>query len=197
LLRSNACLRGQHQELSAVSLLENVPALEKELLVQLAGADNAARLKPIVWDEVGAQVYAPQWVRLVQLNADRLKGVMPESLSSVAADLKAFGRTLVDVSNEPPDSDSAEVLANAVVGAAMALLLIQRGGEMCIAPGQEVTVNFGAYNLKPFGLLAALKCDATAAGTWVAQCAEVGIAGIDLATVAPPAVRNQNHELTI
>jgi hypothetical protein len=79
----------------------------------------------------------------------------------------------------------------------MALLLIQRGGEMCIAPGQEVTVNFGAYNLKPFGLLAALKSDATAAGTWVAQCAEVGIAGIDLATVAPPAVRNQNHELTI
>src|SRR5262249_57793278 len=63
----------QGQELPAASLLEDVPGLEKELLAKLAGDDKAARLKQIVWDEVGACVYIPHWARLVRLNTSRLK----------------------------------------------------------------------------------------------------------------------------
>ena len=185
----------QGQELPAASLLEDLPALEKELLAKLAGADNAARLKQIVWDEVGSCVYIPQWERLVGLNASCLKGVTPESLGSVAANLKAFGKSLVDPSNEQPDDENAEALANAVVGAAMALLLIRRGGQVDIAPGQEVSVNFGAYSLKPFGLLPILKNDGTATDTWIAQCSEVGIAGIELTTVAPSSEDGATGEL--
>ena len=185
----------QGQELPAASLLEDLPGLEKELLAKLAGADNAARLTQIVWDEVGACVYVPQWARLVGLNASRLKGVTPESLGSVAANLKAFGKSLVDSSNEQPDDENAEALANAVVGAAMALLLIRRGGQVDIAPGQEVSVNFGAYSLKPFGLLPILKNDGTATDTWIAQCSEVGIAGIELTTVAPSSEDGATGEL--
>jgi heat shock protein HtpX len=175
----------QGQELPAASLLDDVPALEKELLAKLAGTDEAGRLKQIVWDEVGACVYIPLWARLVGLNANRLKSVTPDSLGSVATNLKVFGKTLVDPANEPPDDDNAEALANAVVGAAMASLLIQRGGQVDIEPGHEVSVNFGAYNLKPFGLLPTLKNDRATTDTWIAQCAEVGIAGIELATAAP------------
>jgi heat shock protein HtpX len=175
----------QGQELPAASLLDDVPALEKELLAKLAGTDEAGRLKQIVWDEVGACVYIPLWARLVGLNANRLKSVTPDSLGSVATNLRVFGKTLVDPANEPPDDDNAEALANAVVGAAMALLLIQRGGQVDIEPGHEVSVNFGAYSLKPFGLLPTLKNDRATSDTWIAQCAEVGIAGIELATAAP------------
>ena len=185
----------QEQELPAASLLENVPALEKELLSRLAGADKAAGLKQIVWDEVGACVYIPQWARLVRMNATCLKGVTPESLVSVAADLKAFGKTLVGPSNESPDDENAEALANAVVGAAMALLLIRCGGQVEIAPGREVSVNFGTYRLKPFELMPTLQSDGTATDTWIAQCAEVGIAGIELAAVAPSSEGGTNAEL--
>ena len=185
----------QEQELPAASLLEDVSALEKELLAKLAGADKAAGLKQIVWDEVGACVYIPQWARLVQMNATRLKGVTPESLGSVAADLKAFGKTLVDPSNEPPDDENAEALANAVVGAAMAMLLIRCGGQANIAPGHEVSVNFGPYSLKPFELMPTLKNDGSATDTWIAQCAEVGIAGIELATVVPSSEGGATAEL--
>jgi hypothetical protein len=185
----------QEQESPAASLLENVSALEKELLAELAGADNAAGLKQIVWDEVGACVYLPQWARLVRMNATRLKGVTPETLGSVAADLKAFGKTLVKPSNEPPDDEDAEALANAVVGAAMALLLIRCGGQVNTAPGHEVSVNFGTYSLKPFELMPTLKNDGSATETWIAQCAEVGIAGIELATVVPSSEGGASAEL--
>jgi hypothetical protein len=69
----------------------------------------------------------------------------------------------------------------------MALLLIRRGGQVDIEPGHEVSINFGAYSLKPFGLLPTLKNEAAATDTWIAQCAEVGIAGIELATVTTSA----------
>jgi hypothetical protein len=123
------------------------------------------------------------------LNANRLKSVTPEPLGSVAANLRAFGKTLVDPADERSDDENAEALANAVVGAAMALLLIRRGGQMDIEPGHEVSVNLGAYSLKPFGLLPTSKNDGAATVTWIARCAEVGTRGIELATVAPSSVQ--------
>jgi hypothetical protein len=91
--------------LPAVSLLEDVSALERELMAQLAGGDNAAKLQPIVWGEVGSRDYLPQWTQLVQLNAAGLKGITPESLSQVATDLKAVGKTLRDLSGAMPGDE--------------------------------------------------------------------------------------------
>ena len=76
----------------------------------------------------------------------------------------------------------------------MALLLIRRGGQVDIAPGHEVSIR--AYSLKPFGLLATLKEDSAATDTWLAQCANVGIAGIDLGAVVPPSEGSANSGLS-
>jgi Zn-dependent protease with chaperone function len=170
----------QSQELPAVSLLEDVSALERELLAQLAGADKAAQLEPIVWGEVGARVYIPLWTRLVRFNASRLKGLTPDSLSNVAANLKAFGKTLVDPSNETPDDENAAALADAVAGAALALLLVGRGGELDVALGHEVMVNVGGTQVRPFGLLLALSNGTMPTHTWATRCVELGIAGLEL-----------------
>jgi Zn-dependent protease with chaperone function len=51
------------EDLPAVSLLEDVPALERALISQMAGTEKAAKLKPIHWQEVGAEVYVPQWTK--------------------------------------------------------------------------------------------------------------------------------------
>ena len=77
----------------------------------------------------------------------------------------------------------------------MALLLIRCGGQANIAPGHEVSVNFGPYSLKPFELMPTLKNDGSATDTWIAQCAEVGIAGIELATVVPSSEGGATAEL--
>ena len=173
----------QSQDLPALSLLEDVPALERELLAQMAGASEAAQLSPIIWSQVGSRVYVPQWTRLVQLNASRLKGVTPEALGNITDDLKAFGKTLLDLSSEPPDSEGASALANGVVGAALALLLIQRGGQLDFAPGNEFTVKLSGHEVKPFGVVLALKDGSIDPRDWGTRCVELGIAGTELGAV--------------
>ncbi|MBO0764163.1 MAG: M48 family metallopeptidase [Hyphomicrobiaceae bacterium] len=172
----------------AVSLLQDVPTLERQLMAQLAGPDEAAKLTPIVWGEVGSRVYFPHWARLVQLNAASLSGVTPESLSKVAADPKSFGKGLVDLSKQAPGDETAEALAIGVAGAALNLLLIERGGRLDVTPGHDISVKLGGYDVKPFGVLPALKDGTMPAHTWEAQCAELGIAGADLGAVAASAL---------
>ncbi len=175
------------EDLPAVSLLEDVPALERSLISQLAGGDKAAKLKPIGWKEVGAEVYVPQWTKLVQMNSVGLKDVTPEALPKLVADTKGFGKTLVDYANEKPDVENAEGLANATVGAALALLLIQRGGELDAAPGDDISVVLNGQRVKPFNLLITLKNGEITAEAWAAQCAALKITTASLAAAAPPA----------
>jgi Zn-dependent protease with chaperone function len=168
----------------AVSLLEDVPALERELLAHFVGADKVANMKPIVWGDVGSRVYIPQWTQLAQLNAPRLAGVTPESLSRVAADLRAFGKTLIDHHSKPaPDDVAGVTLANAVVGSALAVLLIARGGRLDITPGRDTSIRIGAHDVTPFSVMPALRNGSMAGEAWAARCAELGIAGADLGAV--------------
>ena len=180
------------EDLPAVSLLEDVPALERALMAQIAGTEKAAKLKPIGWEEVGSQVYIPQWTRLVQLNAAGLQGVTPESLPKLAGDIKTFGKTLVDYSNEKPEEENAEGLANSVVGAALNLLLIQRGGSLDTAPGNDVSVTLNGQQVKPFGILLALKNNEIMPEVWSAQCTALNIATINLGEVVPAAADKTN-----
>lgn len=172
------------EDLPAVSLLEDVPGLERELVTQLAGPETAAKLKGIGWSEVVPQVYSPQWTQLVQLNVVALEGVTPEALVTVAGDLKTFGLTLVDYAKEKPEAEQAEELANGVVGAALTLLLTQSGATLHTAPGEEISLTHNGTEVKPFGLFSALQKGELTAETWRAQCAGLNLAGVDLATAA-------------
>ena len=169
----------------AISLLEDVPTLDRDLMAQLAGRDKAA-LVPISWSEVGSRVYVPQWQRLVQSNSAALKGVTPGSLSRLVPGLRAFGKTLVGFRNQTLDDDDAELMASAIVGAALTLLLIPRGGQLDVTPGHGISVRIGGYDLQPMDLLMALKDGEIAAHTWELQCNELGIAAADLGAVVSP-----------
>jgi heat shock protein HtpX len=175
----------QPQDPPALSLLEDVSALERELAGQFAGAEYAAGLQAIVWGDVGAQVYLPIWTKLVQANAGRLAGLTPQSLGTVATDPHAFGKTLVQISHEPPDDESAAGLANAVTGAALALLLVECGGALRFTPGSDISVGLRGQEVKPFGVLSALNDGGLTAEAWTAQCLELGIVGSGLAVAAP------------
>ncbi|HEX9046836.1 MAG TPA: M48 family metallopeptidase [Verrucomicrobiae bacterium] len=166
----------------AVSLLENVPALERELLVRAAGREESARLKDIVWADVGSQVYVPHWTKLAQLNAAKLHGIVPESLAKQAADIRNFGGTLVDFSGRSPFGESAENLAVAVVGATITLLLLQRGGKLDTAPGSDISVTLNGHRVLPFHLMPSLKSGAIKPEAWAQQCVELGINATDLAS---------------
>jgi len=169
----------------SVSLLENVPALERELLARAAGAETVAKLKDIVWADVGQAIYVPQWSKLVQMNIARLRGVTPETLGTLAANLRDFGSTLVDFSGRSPFGQNAENLAVAVVGAAITLRLLQRGGVLQATLGSDICVTLNGHRLLPFALVSALKSGEMKPETWAQQCAELGLNGTALGTVIP------------
>ena len=165
----------------ALSLLENVPSLESELLVTIAGPETARKLKPVLWSDVGAQVYQSQWKKLVESNADALKGVTPESLPGLAADLKEFGLRLVDFASMRPPADKAPGLAAAVTGAALAILLLNSGATAETRPGKALTITLGGTAIEPFAVLAELASGKLTAEAWAQQCAQLGITGKEVA----------------
>jgi len=164
----------------ALSLLGNVTLLEDQLMVTLAGAEQAGKLRPIHWSEVCSQVYLPQWTALAKANGSGLSGITPESLPQSAANLKAFGQRFVDLSGAKVEDESAEGMARAVVGAALTILTLNRGGKLDGAPGQAVSVTCGSIKFEPFRFLQSLAERKTTAEAWQGQCAELGILGVDL-----------------
>lgn len=170
----------------AASLLNDVPALERELMAQMAGADGA-QLTQISWEDTGARVYIPQWTRLVEAHAAGLEGITPAALPRIAGDLQGLGRSLLELTGQPPDDESAAALANGVVGAALLLLLIAHGGQLHVIPGEEFFVRLEGHEVMPFTVLPALQRGTISAQAWDRQCTALGIAGADLSKVAAPA----------
>src|SRR5262249_52967625 len=74
---------------SALTLLDGVSALERDLLVAVADADRVRKLKPVSWDDVGSAVYIPRWQAFVREHASVLSGKTPNELATL--DWKAVG----------------------------------------------------------------------------------------------------------
>ncbi len=125
-------------------------------------------------------MYLPQWTALVKANGPGLSGITPESLPQSAANLKAFGQRFVDFSGAKVEDESAEGMARAVVGAALTIVTLNRGGKLDGAPGQAVSVTCSSIKIEPFRLLQSLAERKTTAEAWQGQCAELGILGVDL-----------------
>jgi heat shock protein HtpX len=183
-------------EAPALSLLADVPALEKQLLQTIAGPEQAGKLNPIEWPNVCTQVYLPQWKKLVEVNVAALSNVQPESLPGMAANRKAL--KFVFVSGEQPAEANAEGLAGAVIGAALVLALTAKGGKIQAAPGENVSVVIGSLTLEPFGIMEALANGSTKADQWQQQIAQAGITGVNLSdTWAEIPVETETREVSM
>ncbi len=128
-------------------------------------------------------MYLPQWSALLKANTDVLSGVTPESLPQLAADVKTFGKRCKDYEGEKSDDEHAEDLAGAVIGAALSVLLANRGAKADAMPGQPITVTVGSTTVEPFTVLCSLAEGKLAAADWQRQCIEFGIQGTDLGKV--------------
>ena len=168
----------------AISLLENIPALESELLKTIAGPEAAQKLKPVLWKDVGAQVYLTQWKQLAKANTKSLKGVTPESIPQISDDSRRFGIQLVDLRGMGPANGGAPALTGAVIGAALTAMLLADGASIDTTPGKTITITKGEITIEPFSIVTSLLTGKLTAETWRQQCAELGIAGKDISAVA-------------
>ena len=108
----------------------------------------------------------------------------PQDLPRSAADLKALGQRLRAPDGKAVDDDNAEGLACAVMGAAMAVQSLERGGTAQTLPGQPISVTLGSAVLEPFEIPRALADGKVTPEDWQRQCRELGIQGMDLGKTA-------------
>jgi len=172
---------------TALALLLDEEGLEAHLLDSVTESGAAKELQPITWSEVGTRVYLPQWHALLKANAQGLGGITPEAIGALATNAKALGRRFVTPGGEKVPDEEAEGLAGAVVGAALATLLVSQGRQLDASPGHPITISAGSVQLEPFNVVSSIAGGSTNMAAWQNQCAELGIQGTDLGRLAVPA----------
>jgi hypothetical protein len=175
---------------AAISLLEDVPALEAQLLSTMFGPEPVGKLKPVNWEEVGKQVYLPMWEATMQRHAASLKGITPLEFPRLAGEIEAFGARLGKDVDKSLAGDEAKHYGSAVLGASLAVALGRRGWSVDAPPGDAVSLHpagsgpNASTKVEPFNILDRLKSGELAADAWQQECAALEIADVDFGAVA-------------
>jgi heat shock protein HtpX len=170
----------RRDESLAVSLVDNVPQLEADLLAALAGQEAAGKLEPVSWDDVATTVYVPRWQGFLREHGGALAGVTPAALATL--DWDAFTKKVASWMKDGPAS--TEGLAEFTIGSAVALVLSRRGYAIESVPGGAVTLVRDGRRVEPFGLRKRLALGAGERADWEALCTEAEIAELDLGRLA-------------
>ena len=167
----------------AISLLADVPALERELLTFLADPSMIAKFKAVPWEDVGPTVLAPGWEKAVAANRAAFVGL-------TVADLPAWAATFADFEERLPERMSGvnerarrENRGGWFLGAALGHALCRAGFTVRSLPGEPIRLVRGGETVEPFDILSALNGGKLTSEAWQERCAALGIAGLGLAPV--------------
>jgi Zn-dependent protease with chaperone function len=166
----------------AVTLLEDLDALEDNLLRTVFDASKVAALKPVRWEDIGATVYVPMWTKAAAEAQSRMQGWTVATLPDRAGDLPRLGK---DLSDKGADADEAHSRAVSVVGAALAVALVSRGWTLRADPGDDVMLQRGEFTVSPFRLFSDLQEKRLTSEQWRATCVAAQIADVDLGQNSP------------
>lgn len=164
----------------ALSLLQDVPELERRLLAHLFGAHKVQSWKRLAWQEVGMAVYVPAWEELARDYATALAGVTPAALPGLMRSPDPLVPQLRRSASRSLSQEEITRGASNVAGAALALALLHEGWELETAPGAAISLRRGEHAIEPFRALARLVSKKLDAETWQQRCEQAGIADLDL-----------------
>jgi hypothetical protein len=119
----------------------------------------------------------------LQKNGAGLVGVTVESLPELACDAAAltkFGRGLRFADGDFADESNAAMLAGLVSGAALALLMINRGGTPQTTPGEPVFLVRETCRVQPFTVISDLTQGTLTRQSWQLICENFGLTGASL-----------------
>lgn len=176
--------RGQvGDEVPSVDLLNDVAGLERQLLKVLMGEEKVRHLNVTTWEEVGAKVFAPAWVKSVENFRQHLVDITPLTLPTSVDDQRKLGERLLgkDASRVPPETQVA--IAQNVLGSSLALALVMQGFVPDASPEVTICLRRGEESIEPFRVLSALASGEVSVEEWRSQCERVGIGNQILAKV--------------
>jgi Zn-dependent protease with chaperone function len=159
---------------AAVSLLEDLPTLERELVTFGMDADEQS-LQAIPWSEVGEKVYVPAWRRSVEDKREAIGSATVRAIPAKLADPEEFGQGLA----RETEQDEINAAA-AALGAAMALALMQAGWNLKTGFGQVIRLESGGRGVHPFELVASVADTQLDPAAFLEQVEVLGIADLKL-----------------
>jgi heat shock protein HtpX len=164
----------------ATDLLDDLDALEQQIIHQIAPKVDIKRLKPVEWAAVGREVYLPIWKSLVSEYAPLISGLTVASLPEVLKRIPEFAPKMRDPPGMLLTREQRVQRASNLAWMAFALALVSDGWEVQSEPGQ-FCLKRGDQRVNPiesFGQLQSGKKDANAWREWTES---LGVAQIPLA----------------
>ena len=168
----------------AVTLLEDLPWLELQLLTKFMPTLKPSELKPMDWDTAGSAVYVPLWRTEVAKLAHVLDSVTIYTLPQAMANLKEIGSRVPDAPGTLLTREQRAGRAADVIGHALMLVLIDHGWTLHLQPGQCYLEIENGIRMNPSVIIKDLREDSRKADTWTRYCETNGIGDWPLAAEA-------------
>jgi heat shock protein HtpX len=170
-------------ELPAISLVEDLPLLELQILEALNSAERVSKLRPVKWEEVGVSVYIPKWRETVREYAPHLAGVTVISLPEKIANLNELAARITSPKGMLFDSEQRREYAIRVLWMSLALALIDSGWDLHARPGQCFLTRDG-MQIVPAKIVHDLTSGTLSREEWTNQCQAADIASLDISEAA-------------
>jgi Zn-dependent protease with chaperone function len=164
----------------AISLLDDVASLELVLINSIVRDEYRDKLAPLTWEDAGERVWVPVWREQARAYADRLVGITPNMLPSLAQDRAGLAVKLRLVRDRGAADDTVMHESAHALGTAMAVALHARGFTARAMPGYTVRMERGDVSIAPFTALGDLASGEMTAEEWRDRCDRAGITDLDL-----------------
>lgn len=168
-------LPAHHPDPAAIELLVAEDDLEIVLVSRITRGLDVRSLEPLAWDDV-SNVWLRIWREHCQQEHAALEGITPAMFPDLARDPAEVARRMSD-----PDRAMGRVgVVPFLMGAALTVVLSQRGWRIDAGPGDPVTATLAGLTIQPFDVLDGVVADEASADAWLATCREAQIGDVDL-----------------
>ena len=165
----------------AITLLDDVDAVEAELIAHLTRAQRAKPLTTIGWKDAGTQVWAGIWRDALKEAGNRLDGITPAHVA--ALDIPAAAVRLGYAPNRELADANAGGMAMHILGCALSVALIDQGWTVSALPGEVVVLSKGEASMTPSADLARLTRKELTSDDWKKMWEGVGLLELNLGTL--------------
>jgi hypothetical protein len=154
----------------AVTLFEDLPWLELQLLTKLMPSLKPSGLKPMQWDTAGSEVYVPLWRSELPKLAPVLSSVTIYALPDAVANLTQIAGRIPDPPGTLLTREQRAARAAEAIGHALTLALIDHGWTLHLQPGQIYLKSENGSKLNPQAVIEDLRNNNRKADAWLQYC---------------------------
>jgi heat shock protein HtpX len=168
-------------QVPAISLVEDLGAVELEMLRALNFVDGVANLKEVTWENVATIIYIPKWRATARQYASQIAGITPASLPDKIENLQELAKEIANPRGILLNSEERRELALGLLGTSFALVLIDAGWELHARPG-ECFLSRDSRQIAPLQIVHEIRSGKLSRADWMEECRVTEIAALDFGT---------------